>query len=227
MGELKVIGAGFPRTGTTTLKKSLETLGYNKCYHMKELFMDPSRLKHWKSIDQTGTADWEALFDGFEACVDVPGYPYYKILMERYPEAKVILTLRPFDVWYKSASTTVRLAGPQTILEKLGMLSKMIFDSSLRQRVKAIQFFERIFWNDQFKGKFNDKNEAQKIYERHITEVKAHVPSDRLLVYDVSEGWEPLCTLLHLPIPKAEFPHLNKKEDFKEMLGHLIKGEMA
>ena len=227
MGELKVIGAGFPRTGTTTLKKCLEILGYDKCYHMKELFVKPERLKYWLELDRTGQTDWDTLFKGYQACVDVPGYPYYKKLMERYPDAKVILTHRPFDQWYESASTTVRKAGPQTILEKLGMLWQMLFDGNLRKRVKAIQFFEGIFWDKQFQGQFNDKTAAQKVFHQHIEEVQSYVPEDRLLVYDVSQGWEPLCQFLGKEIPEQPFPHLNKKENFKEMLGHLIKGEMA
>ena len=145
MAELRVIGSGFPRTGTTTLKKSLEILGFDKCYHMKELFVDPIRLKYWLELEKTGSTDWDALFNGFQACVDAPGYPYYKILMNKYPEAKVILTVRPFEKWYESASKTVRKAGPQTAMEKVGMLSKMIFDGDLRKRVKAIQFFEGVF----------------------------------------------------------------------------------
>ena len=97
----------------------------------------------------------------------------------------------------------------------------------MRKRVKAIQFFEGIFWDKQFDGQFNDQNAADKIFHQHIEEVKSYVPEGRLLVYEVSEGWELLCQFLGKNIPEQPFPHLNKKENFKEMLGHLIKGEMA
>lgn len=227
MSDIKVIGAGFPRTGTTTLKNSLETLGFGKCYHMKELLVHPERLKYWKELDEKGNTDWDALFDNYHSCVDVPGYPYYKILMQQYPEAKVILTHRPFDQWYTSAANTIKQAGPQTILEKLAMLIKLPFDARLRRAVKAIQFFERIFWKDQFNGKFDDKESAKQIYQKHINDVKEYVPKEKLLVYNVADGWAPLCAFLNVTIPLQDFPHLNKKEQFKEMLGHLIKGEMA
>ena len=148
-------------------------------------------------------------------------------MMKQYPEAKVILTHRPFDRWYESASTTVRKAGPQTLSEKLGMISKMVLDGDLRKRIRAIKFFEGIFWEGQFNGEFENKAEAERIFTRHIEEVKEYVPEEKLLVYEVRQGWGPLCAFLGVDVPDQEFPHLNKKENFKEMIGHLIKGEMA
>lgn len=222
--NIQVIGAGFPRTGTTTLKRVLETLGYDKCYHMKEFLVNPDHLKYWKEVDEKESTNWEELFRGYKACVDVPGYPYYQILMKQYPGAKVILTIRPFDQWYSSASETVLKAGPQTILEKLSMLLKLPFNPRLRKVIKAIQFFERIFWDEQFNNKFTDKEYAKEIYESHIEQVKNTVPEQSLLVYDVRQGWEPLCGFLNKSIPDEEFPHLNKKENFKDMLSELMKG---
>ena len=87
---IKIIGAGFPRTGTTTLKKALETLGYNKTYHFKDLIANPKKLKYWQELENKGLTNFDALFDGFQATVDFPGYPYYKILLKKYPNAKVL-----------------------------------------------------------------------------------------------------------------------------------------
>ena len=100
--SIKIIGAGFPRTGTTTLKRSLETLGFQRVYHMKELLVNPDMLHYWKTLDQTGTTDWDGLYANYDATVDFPCYPWYKEHMERYPEARVILTVRDFESWYKS-----------------------------------------------------------------------------------------------------------------------------
>ena len=119
--SIKIIGAGFPRTGTTTLKRSLEMLGYEKTYHMKELLVRPENLHYWTTLADTGTTDWDGLYDGYQATVDFPGYPFYREHMERYPDAKVILTVRPFEKWYNSVYSTVWQAGPQTLPEKLGM----------------------------------------------------------------------------------------------------------
>src|SRR4051812_40000810 len=98
--SIKIIGAGFPRTGTNTLRESLELLGYNKTYHMKQLLVNPQNLHYWSTLRATGTTNWEELYDGYQATVDFPCYPWYKEHMKQYPEAKVILTLRPFEKWY-------------------------------------------------------------------------------------------------------------------------------
>ena len=225
--SLKIIGAGFPRTGTTTLKRCLEELGYSKTYHMKELLVNPDQLHFWLELEETGTTDWDTLYDGYQATVDFPGYPYYKEHLERYPDAKVILTVRPFDKWYLSAYSTVWQAGPQTIPEKLGMMWKMATNPRIRKVVNCIKMVKRVFWGKQFQGRFEDKAFAEKIFYQHIEEVKAHVPKEKLLVYDVREGWGPLCEFLDKPVPNDELPHLNKKENFKTMLAELMKGNMV
>ncbi|MBT8257500.1 MAG: sulfotransferase family protein [Bacteroidia bacterium] len=225
--SIKIIGAGCPRTGTTTLKRSLETLGYSRVYHMKELLVNPQRLKYWEQLDATGDTDWDALYDGFDATVDFPGYPWYKEHMKRYPDAKVILTVRDFDSWYKSVDSTVFRAGPQTPGEKIKMLTKLLLSSRARKVVKCIKFFKRTFFADRLHNKFGDKEYARKFWEGHIEDVKASVPADNLLIYDVRDGWGPLCAFLGVAEPADPLPHLNKKENFKEMLPKLMKGQMV
>lgn len=225
--SLKIIGAGFPRTGTTTLKQSLETLVCDHVYHMKELLVNPDRLKYWKELSETGTTDWDSLYDGFDGTVDFPGYPWYKEHMKRYPDAKVILTVRDFDSWYKSVDSTVYRAGPQTPGEKIKMMGKLLTNSRIRKVVACIKFFKKTFFAGEMDGKFEDKAHAKMVWERHIESVKAHVPPEKLLVYDVREGWAPLCKFLGVEEPAEPLPHLNKKENFKEMLPKLMKGQMA
>lgn len=224
---LKVIGAGFPRTGTSSLKVALEKLGYSKCYHMKELIVAPENLHYWLDLKNKRTTDFDALFEGYQASVDFPGYPYYKELMAQYPDAKVILTVRPFEKWYASVNATVRKAGPQTIGEKLGMLVQLPFNARLRKVKNVIGFFHGIFWGEEFDHKFDDKAVAEKAFNDHIESVKAYVPEDKLLVYQITDGWEPLCEFLGHPVPDEPIPHANKKENFKEMLQQLMKGEMV
>ncbi|MDC8003411.1 sulfotransferase family protein [Aureisphaera galaxeae] len=225
--SIKIIGAGFPRTGTTTLKRCLEILGHSKVYHMKELIVNPERLHHWKTLAETGDTDWEALYSGYDATVDFPGYPWYKNHMKRYPDAKVILTVRDFESWYKSVDKTVFRAGPQTPAEKIMMMGKLLMNSRVRNVVKCIKFFKKIFFAGELKGRFEDKAYAEKVWNDHIAEVKDYVPADKLLVYDVRDGWEPLCKFLGVEEPADPLPHLNKKENFKEMLPKLMKGEMV
>ncbi len=225
--SVQVIGAGFPRTGTTTLKKSLEILGYSKTYHMKELLVNPWYLKYWTSLRETGSTQWEELYDGYQASVDFPCYPWYKEHLLQYPNAKVILTVRDFESWYESVLKTVYTAGPQSAGEKVKMLLKMSVNARVRRVVKCIKFFKSCFFGDQFQDRFSDKEYVRSVWEQHIADVKAHVSEEQLLIYNVRQGWEPLCEFLDLPIPKEDLPHLNKKENFRKMMPELMKGNMV
>lgn len=220
---IKIVGAGFPRTGTNTLKQALEQLGYSKTYHFKEMIANPTDLQYWLTLEQTGTTNWDALYDGFEASVDLPAYPWYMEHMEKYPDAKVILTVRPFDKWYDSLYNTIYQAGPRTLPEKLVMLSKLLFNPRLRAMIKCVKFAKRRIFEVELQGKFEDKAFAEKVFNDHIEKVKATVPADKLLVYDVRDGWGPLCKFLGVPEPAEALPHLNKKENFKTMLAEMMK----
>lgn len=225
--SIKIIGAGFPRTGTNTLKSSLEKLGLVKTYHMKELLVHPENLHYWTTLRDTGTTNWDELYNGYQASVDFPCCPWYKEHMKRYPDAKVILTVRDFEGWYTSVDSTIRKAGPQNLPQKLSMMSKLLFNPRLRSVIKCVKFAKSSIFGGLMQGKFEDKAAAEKIFNQYIADVKAYVPADKLLVFDVREGWEPLCKFLGVPVPNEPLPHLNKKENFKEMLVELMKGNMV
>ncbi len=225
--SIKIIGAGLPRTGTSTLKECLQRLGYSKTYHMKELLVNPQDLHYWKTLKETGTTDWDKLYNGFVATVDFPGYPWYKEHMKRYPDAKVILTVRPFDKWHISVNSTIKNAGPQTLPQKLMAMAKLAFNARFRNVIKCVKFAKQTIFEGHLEGRFEDKAFAEQVFNKHIADVKAYVPADKLLVWDVAEGWAPLCKFLNVPVPEGPLPHENKKENFKEMLGHLAKGEMV
>ncbi len=223
--SIKIIGAGFPRTGTNTLKRSLEILGISKAYHFKDLLLNPENLHYWKTLAETGSTQWDEIYDGYEASVDFPCYPWYKEHMKRYPDAKVILTVRPFDKWYTSVKSTIWTAGPQTVPEKIVMIAKLVVTPRLRKVFKCIKFVKGYLWKTQFEGRFLDKDFVETVWNKHIEEVKAYVPADKLLVYDVRDGWPPLCEFLGVEAPAEPLPHLNKKENFKTMLQDLMKGK--
>ncbi|MEP6845928.1 MAG: sulfotransferase family protein [Panacibacter sp.] len=225
--SIKIIGAGLPRTGTNTLKGSLEILGYTKAYHMKELLVHPNDLHYWLTLKETGTTDWEKLYDGFQATVDFPAYPWYKEHMKQYPDAKVILTVRPFEKWYASVYSTIWTVGPKNKFQKIVKIIKMLLNSRLMKAAKCVKLAKTSIFAETMQGKFDDKAFAEKMYNKHTEDVKAYVPADKLLVYDVTEGWEPLCKFLNVPVPNEALPHLNKKEDFNGMLKELMKGKMA
>jgi Sulfotransferase domain len=225
--SIKIIGAGLPRTGTNTLKDCLEKLGYHKTYHMKELLVHPENLHYWKTLQETGTTNWDELYKGYQATVDFPCYPWYKEHMKQYPDAKVILTTRPFDKWYDSVYSTIWQAGPQTLPQKLAMMTKLILNPRLRSVIGCVKLAKSRIFGVTFEGKFQDKAASEKLFHKHHEDVKASVPADKLLIFEASQGWEPLCKFLGVPVPNEPFPHLNKKENFKEMLVHLMKGEMV
>lgn len=225
--SIKIIGAGFPRTGTNTLKESLESLGYMKTYHMKELIVHPENLRHWLMLRDTGTTNWEELYNGYEATVDFPCYPWYKEHMKQYPEAKVILTIRPFEKWHDSVYSTIWQAQNPTEAARAEMEAKMRAEPRLGAVIKCVQLAKEMMMEKQFHGKFLDKAYAEKIFYQHTEDVKAYVPADKLLVFDVSEGWGPLCRFLEVPEPTHPLPHTNKKENFKEMLQELMQGHLV
>lgn len=221
--SIEIIGAGFPRTGTTTLKKAIEILGYNKTYHFKDLVANPNDLKYWKELEETGNTDFESLFKGYRATSDFPAYPYYKILLKKYPDAKIILTKRDPEAWYKSTSDTIWKAGPQNVLAKVALLGKMLLNKQLKKKMNCIKFMRKIYLSNQFDGQFGDEASAKKTFINHIQEVAQNVPKEKLLVYEVANGWEPLCKFLDKNIPQIEFPHLNKNKDFHKMVKKMIK----
>jgi hypothetical protein len=204
---LKIIGAGLGRTGTLSLKVALEQLGFSRCYHMSEVLAHPEHVGVWDSAGRGERVDWEALFRGYQATVDWPGCNFYGEFLRLYPDAKVILTVRDSERWYESARQTifhVRHAFPRWVLPVL-------------PRMRRFQgMLDRLIWVGMFQGRFDDKAAAIAVFERHNEEVKRTVPPDRLLVYEVKEGWEPLCAFLGVPIPEGKpFPHLNDTEEFR------------
>lgn len=199
---LSVIGAGFGRTGTLSLKAALEELGFDPCCHMLEVSGRSERAAMWLAAAQGMSVDWREVLRGYRATVDWPGSAFYRELMETFPEAKVVLTVRDPERWYHSASETIHtrasagLPGPEDTI--------------------AMKMVRAVVWERSMHGSFDDRDEAIRIFNRHIAEVKSYVPSDRLLVFNVKEGWRPLCDFLERPAPRTAFPHINDRETFND-----------
>ncbi len=225
--SIKIIGAGFPRTGTNTLRESLELLGFSKTYHMKQLLVHPENLHYWTTLRESGTTNWEALYDGYEATVDFPCYPWYKQHMKQYPDAKVILSTRPFEKWYSSFYSTIWKAQNPPEEERAAMGQRIASDPRLQSVMQVMGFAKQTITEDHFLGKFLDKEFMEKVFNNHHEEVKNYVPQNKLLVYDVCEGWEPLCKFLDVKMPSEQLPHTNKKEDFHTMVAELMTGHLV
>ena len=197
---LKIIGAGLGRTGTMSLKLALEKLGLGPCFHMAELFADPSRVPMWLAAAD-GHPDWEAVFNGFPATTDYPACSFWRELAAACPQAKVILTVRDADKWFESTQETI-------FSERM---SERIGNSPLRP------FFEKTIWKA-FGDKIHDRAFMTAEFKRHNAEVQNALPKQRVLVYEVKQGWEPLCKFLGVPVPSTPFPHVNSREEMKQMM---------
>lgn len=206
---MKIIGAGFGRTGTSSLKAALETLGFAPCYHMTEVFANPRHADVWQATWRGEPVDRDGFLGGYEATVDWPACTFYRELMEEYPEAKVLLSVRDPAKWYESTRSTIyelNEAAEHSRISRLvyGLMTFVIFGGFMRGRM-----IDEIIWRGTFDCRFEDRTHAMEVFERHNEEVKRSVPAERLLVYEVREGWEPLCEFLGVEVPDEPFPHLN------------------
>lgn len=215
---MNVVGAGFGRTGTTSLKAALEELGFGNAYHMTEVFTHPHHARVWQAAQQGEWVDWEGFFDGYGVAVDWPACAFYEELMQAFPEAKVILTLRDPDRWYESMRNTIygihRISsGPLPM--RLALSIARLFVPGVSAIVRLA---DDIVWEGTFDGRFEDRRHAVETFERHNAEVRRRVPANRLLVYDVREGWGPLCEFFGVEIPDKPFPHLNDTRQMQRRL---------
>ena len=213
---LKVIGAGLFRTGTLSLKQALEDLGFRPCYHFIEMLKNPEHIPIWEAAARGETVDWDKLLKGFQATTDAPACHYYREFMELYPEAKVILTVRAPENWYKSSYNTIYSHNRPLLHRKILFSVLGLFKPELKTALRAWEITEQMEWQTFFQSRFADQEFAIKIFNQHIEEVKRTVPPDRLLVYNLKEGWEPLCNFLNVPIPDHPLPHLNDTSSFLE-----------
>ena len=214
---LEVIGAGFGRTGTMSLKVALEELGFGPCYHMTEVFANSEQVEFWEAAARGKHLDWGEVFRDYRATVDWPAAAFYEELMERYPDAKVILTVRDPERWYESTRSTIYNV-QKTATSPIFSLAALFVPRMKRMRRAALMAAD-LAWGQMFDGRFEDRAHAIGVFERWNEEVKERVPSEKLLVYQVKEGWEPLCEFLGAKVPKDKpFPHLNDAETFQKMI---------
>jgi hypothetical protein len=209
---VKVIGAGFGRTGTTSLKAALETLGFGPCYHMTEVFANPEHADFWISAWRKEPADWDGVLGGYESSVDWPACTFYEELMDRHPEAKVLLSVRDPERWYESTRSTIyelskSFIGSPIFRAIFAFISFLSFGGFVNRAWGTM--VDEIIFQGTFDGRLEDKTYAMEVFERHNEGVRRRVPPERLLVYEVKQGWGPLCEFLGVPEPEEPFPRLN------------------
>lgn len=203
---LAVIGAGLGRTGTASLKVALEELGLGRCYHMTEVMQNPDCMQDWMDA-ANGNPDWDKIFKEYGATVDYPACTYWKELVDFYPEAKIILTVRDANSWFDSTSETILSPKFSAFIKNSPCWGDMI---------------QKTIW-DTFDNRMHDREFMVSYYEKRNAEIEASVPAGRLLVYEVKQGWGPLCEFLGVPTPDTEFPWINSRDETKELLGKIIE----
>ena len=203
--SLKVIGAGFGRTGTLSLKYALEQLGFDQCYHMLEVTKHKDHRAIWRKAHAGEEIDWDSLFAGYQATVDWPSCNLWREQLDHFPDAKVILSLRSPESWYQSVMTTIYATS------KAGVQSE-----NPSARYGSAWAFDLI-WNPIFDNKLDDKAHVISIFKHHNEAVMNEVPADRLLVFEAKEGWETLCEFLEVPVPETEYPRINTTSQFNQI----------
>jgi hypothetical protein len=212
---VKVIGAGFGRTGTASLKAALELLGYGPCYHMSAVIAQPYRVRQWLDVGEGRSRDWDEIFAGFQSALDWPAAAYWRELAAHHPDAKVILTVRDPERWWDSVSETIfrsALAERRLPLRRRlirGLVALRAPDFALYPRMARATVMDRVF-----DGRIDDREHAIEVFERHVAEVRATIAADRLLVFESKEGWGPLCAFLGVPVPEKPFPQVNERAAF-------------
>lgn len=189
---LRLVGTGFGRTGTESMRMALNRLGFGPTHHMGEVMADVAQRDAWRRVYAGATPDWDALFAGYHACVDWPSAAYWPQIAAHYPDARVLLTLRSPESWWASFEKTIL----QVYLRNTDPASMMAYLPGF------------------FGGDPADPEVAKAAFRRNTQAVLAAFPPERLLVYELGSGWGPLCDFLGVPVPEEPYPSTNNADDF-------------
>jgi hypothetical protein len=201
---IKIIGAGVGRTGTYTLKLAINQLGFGPCHHMEAVLKSMDEQVPLWSVALKGDANWSAIYDGFNSAVDWPTAAFYRDLIKAYPKAKFILTERSPETWADSFGSTIyKLVGgrdkaPEKMHNWLDMVNEVLTKTGFPEGL--------------------DREGLMKGFIAHNKAVREVIPEEQLLIFQVKDGWEPLCKFLDVPVPNEEFPRTNNREEFWELV---------
>ena len=192
---LKVVGTGFGRTGTDSMREALDILGFGPCHHMFAVNTDEEQKRLWRAFVKGTLTPWDQLFEGYASCIDWPSAHYWPELIRAYPQARVILTHRSPESWWASFEKTIV--------------------QGIRQTTDPASVGLTLVRDQVFGGKPDDRAHAIACYEANVKAVRATVPKERLLVHELGDGWEPLCAHLGVPVPTQPYPSRNTASDFQ------------
>jgi hypothetical protein len=200
---MRIIGAGFPRTGTLSLKLALEELLRGPCYHGTETARRLGDVPTWHDALRGRQPSWPTFLSGYVAAVDWPASAFWRELSEAYPSSLVLLSVRETGAaWWESFDATVLALTRNPLPDSFHDFGKLL-DDLLRTRLTP---------------NWNQREAAIAAYEHHNATVRAAIPSHRLIEWRVRDGWDPICRALGLAAPEQSFPRPNKRSDFDELL---------
>ncbi len=220
---LKIIGAGFGRTGTLSTYTALNYLGYT-CYHMLEVIQNKGNKSHldfWNNVAKSPEGqqkNWDEVFSNYTATVDNPACCIWKELLEANPDAKVLLTLHPRgpEAWYDSTINTIYFT------ESMWQFKVLRLTTPFGRKFGNMS--SKLIWGRSHNGTMMNKEDAIAHYLKHIEEVKSTVPPDKLLIFSVDQGWGPLCNFLGVDAPDTDFPNVNNRAEIKKTIAGIVKG---
>lgn len=191
---LKVIGTGFGRTGTDSMREALNILGFGPCHHMHELMNNETQKQLWYDHATGKNPGWDKLFNGYNSCVDWPSASYWRDLIVEYPDAKVILTWRSAESWWTSFEKTIL--------------------PHMQDPEKSDTVGNHTVARNSFGGQPITREHAINTYNANTQAVKTIVAPERLLVYKIGDGWGPLCKHLGVAVPDSPYPNRNTTKEF-------------
>ena len=194
---LKVVGSGLGRTGTKSMQTALGMLGFGPCHHMVEVFRHPESMALWVEAAK-GRPNWDLIFKDYHAMVDYPGAAHWKAIADHYPDAKVLHTVRDPDKWFDSTQATIFAPRSHAAEPPAGIQA---------------EFFASFM--GPFREHMHDRGFMTDYFRRHTEEVKAYIAPERLLIYEVGEGWDRLCKFLGVPVPDQPYPSENSTAEFQ------------
>jgi hypothetical protein len=214
---MKLIGVGFGRTGTMSLKAAIEELGF-PCFHMIDLVMGAHRerdIAHWSRIADGEPVDWQDVFEPWEATIDWPGCSRWEQLIDVFPEAPVLLNVREFDGWYRSCENTL------LAVKQAAMADELPEDANREGPSPELwEIIEKMIWQGDFQGMFADREWTRRMYDDRIETIKRTVAPERLIVWELGrDGWEPIAKALGVEAPDKPFPRLHDTNEFRTEFG--------
>lgn len=198
MTDLQIIGAGFGRTGTESMRRALEMLGFGPCHHNFVLAEDADHKQRWIDALDSGDMDWNQLLKGFRSCVDWPTAFFWPELSRQFPKAKVVLTWRPPENWWRSYAKTILPSVQRSVgTDDIGPAGQLVVSKV-------------------FGGRYDDAAHCIAAYKANVEKVKQDIAPDRLLIHQLGDDWEPLCDFLNVPVPSEPYPRSNSTQEFKD-----------